>query len=312
MYKGILLPLDGSKLAEESIPTAVNLAKLFGAKITLIQIYEVLALLQKDREIESKGTQDRAAQYLSQFKTKIQENGISAEVVIKAGMPDLDICKYAERSDVDLIILTSHGLGAFSRAALGSISNKVMRHSPKPVLLLRAYPTSLLKDKVVLVVDDEPDVLETVEDELDMCQIEKAADYDSAFQYLQNRTYDIVILDIMGVNGMELLKTSVSRGFPTVIFTAHALTPETLKSSIKLGAVFYLPKEKMPELRSILEAVVEGGGKPLWNRVFDRLASFFDKRFGPDWKKRDKFLEEFKESLKRNGKKNELRQGVEE
>ena len=303
MYKGILIPLDGSKLAEESIPTAINLAKLFGAKITLIQIYETLALLENDREIESKRLQDRAAQYLSQLEGKIQENGISAEVVIKAGNPGFDICKYAERSDIDLIILTSHGSGTFSRWAIGSVSDKVMRHSPKPVLLLRVYPTSPLKDKVVLVVDDEPDVLETVEEELDMCQIEKAADYDSAFQCLQNRTYDIVILDIMGVNGIELLKTSVSRGFPTVMFTAHALTLETLKKSIKLGAVFYLPKEEMPKLRNFLEAVVEGGGTPLWNRVFDRFASYFDKRFGPDWKKRDKFLEEFEESLKRNAKK---------
>ena len=73
---------------------------------------------------------------------------------------------------------------------------------------------SLLKDKVVLVVDDEPDVLETVAEELDMCLIHKAADYDAAIQYLLGYTYDIVILDIMGVNGFELLKNSVSRGVP--------------------------------------------------------------------------------------------------
>ena len=103
---------------------------------------------------------------------------------------------------------------------------------------------SVLKDKVVLVVDDEPDVLETVEEELDMCMVHKATDYDTALQYLLSYTYDIVILDIMGVNGFELLKTAVSREFPTVMLTAHALSPDSLKTSIKLGAVSFLPKEK--------------------------------------------------------------------
>src|SRR4030042_370199 len=71
-------------------------------------------------------------------------------------------------------------------------------------LMTRESP---LKDKVVLVVDDEPDVLETVADELDMCIVHKAKDYDTGLQYLLSYTYDVVILDIMGVNGFELLKT---------------------------------------------------------------------------------------------------------
>ena len=157
---------------------------------------------------------------------------------------------------------------------------------------------SHLKDKVILVVDDEPDVLETVEEELDMCLMHKATDYDTALQYLLSYTYDIVILDIMGVNGFELLKSAVSRGFPTVMLTAHALSPESLKKSIKLGAVSFLPKEKISELRSFLEDVVLGEGKPVWKKLFDKLGGYFDKRFGPDWKERDKFFQEFEEQLK--------------
>jgi CheY-like chemotaxis protein len=159
---------------------------------------------------------------------------------------------------------------------------------------------SALKNKVVLVVDDEPDVLESVAEELDMCLVHKAPDYDTALQYLLSYSYDIVILDIMGVNGFELLKTSVSRGFPTVMLTAHALTPDALKKSIKLGAVSFLPKEKLPELRSFLEDVVLGEGKPVWEKLFDRLGAYFNRRFGPDWKQRDKFFEEFEEALARS------------
>ena len=135
---------------------------------------------------------------------------------------------------------------------------------------------SALKNKVILVVDDEPDVLETVEEELDMCLIHKAGDYDTALQLLLSYTYDIVILDIMGVNGFELLKTAVSRGFPTVMLTAHAITPEALKKSIKLGALSFLPKEKIPELQAFLEDVVLGGGKPVWQKLFDKLGNYPD------------------------------------
>ena len=157
---------------------------------------------------------------------------------------------------------------------------------------------SPLKDKVVLVVDDEPDVLETVAEELDMCLVHKAGDYDTALQYLLSYTYDIVILDIMGVRGFELLKNAVSRGFPTVMLTAHALSPESLKKSIKLGAVSFLPKEKMSELTSFLEDVVLERGKPVWQKLFDRLGNYFNRRFGPDWKEKDKFFKEFEEELK--------------
>ncbi len=159
---------------------------------------------------------------------------------------------------------------------------------------------SPLKDKVVLVVDDEPDVLETIEEELDMCLVHKATDYDTALQYLLSYTYDIVILDIMGVNGFELLKHAVSRGFPTVMLTAHALSPDSLKKSIKLGAISFLPKEKMAELTSFLEDVVRDGGRPVWQKLFDRMGGYFNKRFGPDWKEKDRFFTEFEEELKRD------------
>lgn len=156
---------------------------------------------------------------------------------------------------------------------------------------------SPLKGKTVLVVDDEPDVLETVAEELDMCLLDKAQDYDTAVQYLASYTYDIVILDIMGVNGFDLLQNAVDRGFPAVMLTAHALTPEALKKSMKLGAVTFLPKDKMSELQSFLEDVVLGGGKPVWEKFFDKLGDYFNKRFGPDWVERDKYFKEFKQEM---------------
>ena len=161
-------------------------------------------------------------------------------------------------------------------------------------------PEDLLRDKIVLTVDDESDVTDTVAEVLDMCLVRKANDYDTARQLLMSYTFDIVILDIMGVNGFELLKTSVKRGFPTVMLTAYALTPEALEKSIKLGAVSFLPKEEMNNLPEFLVDVVLKGGQPVWAKLFDKLGEFFNKRFGPDWKQRNKFFEEFEQSIKQN------------
>ena len=155
----------------------------------------------------------------------------------------------------------------------------------------------LLKDKDVLIVDDESDVTDSVEEILDMCFVTKANDYDTADQYLASYKFDIVVLDIMGVNGFDLLKTSVKRGFPTVMLTAYALTPEALEKSIKFGAVSFLPKQKMNELADFLAAVVLKDGQPIWDKLFDRLGGFFNKHFGPDWKERNQFFDEFVKSL---------------
>ena len=156
----------------------------------------------------------------------------------------------------------------------------------------------LLKDKTVLVVDDEPDVLDTVEEVLETCQITKAGDFETARQYLMSYSYDIVILDIMGVNGFELLQISVKRGFPTVMLTAYALTPEALEKSIRLGAVSFLPKEKMGELDEFLADVVLGGNRPVWDKLFVKLGRLFSSRFGPDWKERNRFFKEFEASMR--------------
>jgi CheY-like chemotaxis protein len=157
--------------------------------------------------------------------------------------------------------------------------------------------SQILKDKVILVVDDEPDVTDVVEEILYPCFIRKAHDFDTASQYLASYSFDVVILDIMGVRGLDLLKISVQRGFPTVMLTAYALTPEALEKSIRLGAVSFLPKEKMGELDDFIADVVLKEGRPAWDKWFDKLGGYFNKRFGPDWKQRNQFFKEFEQAV---------------
>lgn len=158
---------------------------------------------------------------------------------------------------------------------------------------------SPLKGKTILVVDDEPDVLTTVAEILDMCRVDKASDFETGLQLITKNTYDVVILDIMGVNGFELLKNAVLRGFPSVMLSAHAVTPEALKKSIELGAISFMPKEQMVDLKELIEEVVQGGGKRLWwLKSLQKTGPYFDKRFGADWKEKDKFFKDFEKSLK--------------
>jgi len=84
------------------------------------------------------------------------------------------------------------------------------------------------------------------------------------------------------------------------MLTAHAMTTEALKNSIKLGAVFFLPEDKVFELPYFFEHVVLGSGRPIREKVFNRLGSYYNSRFGPDWKDRDKFFKKFEEALKKS------------
>ncbi len=149
---------------------------------------------------------------------------------------------------------------------------------------------SYIKGKHILAVDDEEDVLETIEDILEEAILDRARDYASASQKIRDNIYDLAILDIMEVNGLQLLEETVAKGIPTVMLTAHAVNPETLMTSIRNGAISYLPKEMLSELDILLNELLDARaqGQPPWRLLFDKLGKYFDERFGNDWKEKDK------------------------
>ncbi len=153
---------------------------------------------------------------------------------------------------------------------------------------------SILDGKRILAVDDEPDVLATLEDEIlaaaPKCKFEKATTYQEAAKKLESQNYDVVILDIMGVRGFDLLELAVSRNFRVAMLTAHALTPEALKRSFEMKARAYLPKEKLGEVVSFLEDVLKYEYLPGWKRLLEKLKGFFDSKFESDWEKRTGLL----------------------
>ena len=149
---------------------------------------------------------------------------------------------------------------------------------------------SILNGKRILAVDDEPDVLavleEEVKDSCPNCTIEKATTYEKADELLRANEYDVVILDIMGVRGFDLLETAVKRNFKVAMLTAHALSPEALKKSHDLGARAYLPKDKLGEIVPFIEDVLKYEHKTGWKRLLDKLENYFDDQFEPDWKRK--------------------------
>lgn len=155
---------------------------------------------------------------------------------------------------------------------------------------------AILKGKRVLIVDDEPDVLETIEELLNQCLIDKAPSFETGVKFLNKETYDLAIFDIMGVKGYDLLRMATEKGIPAIMLTAHALSPENLIKSIREGAHSYVPKDKLPELAAfasdILEARQKGAEKP--THWFSRLKPFFDKHFGKGWRDKDRdFWDDF-------------------
>jgi CheY-like chemotaxis protein len=138
---------------------------------------------------------------------------------------------------------------------------------------------SELQGKRILVVDDERDVCEMVVEQLDQCRVDTAGTYEAAKALLSKERYDVVILDIMGVRGHDLLQ-EFAKVAPTIMLTAHALTPQDMKRSIQGNAVLYLPKEELSRLDGYVLKVLQRKGS-LWSWLFKRLD--FTKWFGEGW-----------------------------
>jgi DNA-binding response OmpR family regulator len=160
--------------------------------------------------------------------------------------------------------------------------------------------SEIWKDKLVLAVDDEEDVLETIREALpgSDLMLHTATTFEKARELLASHSYDLVILDIMGVRGFDLLRIASLRSLPAVMLTAHALNPEALKKSIELGARAYLPKDMLASLVPFLEDVMRLSYQSMWKKALDHLGTLFTEKFGSDWRKSEEtFWKDFQKTL---------------
>jgi nucleotide-binding universal stress UspA family protein len=141
MYKRVLVPLDGSALAEQALPHAVAIAERFQAELILLRVLAPLprpptaipAVLQKAEE----ATMKFAREYLERLAVDVQERDVNVQKATTVGRPHLQIIQYAETNKVDLIVMSTRGQSGLSRWLMGSVADRVVRGAGVPVLLVR-------------------------------------------------------------------------------------------------------------------------------------------------------------------------------
>ena len=142
MFKKILVPLDGSELAAKILPQVEDLAKTYQAEVTLITLGHLASAaggLEATPEVireaadQEKRTSER---YLEKTAGILMEKGLKVDWVYEEAMPAHAIVAYAEKQQMDLIAMATHGKGEVAWV-LGSVAEKVVSHATVPVLLLR-------------------------------------------------------------------------------------------------------------------------------------------------------------------------------
>ncbi len=141
MFKKILVPLDGSSLAEKVLLHVTPLAKGFGSEVILFHVLRVPAISASPNatiiEDEELAEQD-AHQYLDRIENRLEEEGISARPVIVKGKAAESIVDYADLEKVDLIAMSTHGRSGLGRWVFGSVAERVLQGANCPILLIHA------------------------------------------------------------------------------------------------------------------------------------------------------------------------------
>lgn len=162
MFTKILVPLDGSPLAEQALPQAERLARASGARVLLVCVVP-------DRTFPSPGwaeTQARAvceaAGYLERVAHRLAERGITTRTAVPCGEVVGRIVAEARARGDGLIVMATHGRGGLGRWAYGSVASATLAKAPVPVLLVRAWQLDQLPDqggkraRLLLPLDGSP------------------------------------------------------------------------------------------------------------------------------------------------------------
>ncbi len=138
MFARILIPLDGSPLAEGILPEVAELAKLHGAEVMLLRVALAHTFPGADATEAQVHAVEEAEGYLAQVERRLAAQGITVSGAVRYGHAAEEILDHARARHVDLIAMCTHGRTGLLRIMLGSVAEAVLRASPVPVLLLRA------------------------------------------------------------------------------------------------------------------------------------------------------------------------------
>jgi nucleotide-binding universal stress UspA family protein len=142
-YKKILVPLDGSATSEAILPEIEKLASAFGASISLLHVVPILIfsgsmepVVQYETVTEALIKEGEA--YLRTIEKRLKDKGLTVERHLQQGNEAQLILEHSDQKDIDLIAMSTHGRSGVSHWLLGSVTEKIVRHATKPVLLVRS------------------------------------------------------------------------------------------------------------------------------------------------------------------------------
>jgi nucleotide-binding universal stress UspA family protein len=151
----ILITLDGSLLAETALEPGMQLARLLGGKVTLLQVDQEanlgaieLSMLELaeaglSRQIQKEVGDDHLISYLNKVAEPYRQEGLTVETVVMEGAPARSIMDFAEAEEFDLIVMTTHGRTGLKRWVYGSVTEKVLRSSNAAMLIIRSNQEQL-------------------------------------------------------------------------------------------------------------------------------------------------------------------------
>lgn len=142
MYKKILIPLDGSQASETILSQAKAMVKDCGRPelmlLTVVEAFKEQPYRKDDNwniKIQKEAVRV-AGNYLKVLQEKLAVEGVKADIVVVEGDPAKEIIDYAVNNGIDLIMMNSKGRTANARTVLGGVTNRIIRHSPVPVLIV--------------------------------------------------------------------------------------------------------------------------------------------------------------------------------
>ena len=136
--KTILVPLDGSRLAEMALQPSVDMARVKGAKIVLLRAAEAFTTITDPADAQMAAVQEAEA-YLAFVRARLLEDrsDVGVETAVWYGPPADAITNAARYRNADLIVMSSHGRSGLGRLVLGSVAERVLRATRTPILLIR-------------------------------------------------------------------------------------------------------------------------------------------------------------------------------
>jgi nucleotide-binding universal stress UspA family protein len=142
MYKRVLVPVDGSDVAEAILPFILDIAGPLDLEIVLLRVNRPMPPLAFDSvryiEVEDvKARREKADAYLAGLETEMAAAGVRSERRVRRGEPVEEILAAARDERVDLIAMTTHGRTGPARLLFGSVAEGVLRHAPVPVFLMK-------------------------------------------------------------------------------------------------------------------------------------------------------------------------------